>query len=279
LQAGALALLIGAAVTDVSAQGDAKRGEYLVKAGGCLGCHTEDKKDAVPFAGGRALKTPFGTFFGPNITPHPQAGLGKWAEADFVRAMRHGRRPDGANYFPAFPYPSFTKINDRDLRDLWAYLRTLAPSSRASQPHDLGFPFGWRFLVTVWKWFFFTPGPFSGDPAAAPAVSRGAYLVQALGHCGECHTPRNFLGGPKRGRLLAGGKTPEGKDVSNLTPTGLKKWSDKDLTDFLVTGTLPDGDVPAEAMGEVIRNTTSQLTPQDLTALIAYLRSLPALAD
>jgi mono/diheme cytochrome c family protein len=279
LQAGALAMLLGAAVTDVSAQGDAKRGEYLVKAGGCLGCHTEDKKDAVPFAGGRALKTPFGTFFGPNITPHPQAGLGKWAEADFVRAMRHGRRPDGANYFPAFPYPSFTKINDRDLRDLWAYLRTLAPSSRASQPHDLGFPFGWRFLVTVWKWFFFTPGPFSGDPAAAPAVSRGAYLVQALGHCGECHTPRNFLGGPKRGRLLAGGKTPEGKDVSNLTPTGLKKWSDKDLTDFLVTGTLPDGDVPAEAMGEVIRNTTSQLTPQDLTALIAYLRSLPALAD
>ena len=279
LQAGALALLIGAAVTDVSAQGDAKRGEYLVKAGGCLGCHTEDKKDAVPFAGGRALKTPFGTFFGPNITPHPQAGLGKWAEADFVRAMRHGRRPDGANYFPAFPYPSFTKINDRDLRDLWAYLRTLAPSSRASQPHDLGFPFGWRFLVTVWKWFFFTPGPFSGDPAAAPAVSRGAYLVQALGHCGECHTPRNFLGGPKRGRLLAGGKTPEGKDVSNLTPTGLKKWSDKDLTDFLVTGTLPDGDVPAEAMGEVIRNTTSQLTPQDLTALIAYLRSLPPVPD
>jgi len=280
LQAGALALLIGAAVTDVSAQGDAKRGENLVKAGGCLGCHTEDKKDAVPFAGGRALKTPFGTYFGPNITPHPQAGLGKWAEADFVRAMRHGRRPDGANYFPAFPYPSFTNINDQDLGDLWAYLRTLAPSSRASQPHDLGFPFGWRFLVTVWKWFFFTPGPFSGDPAAAPAVSRGAYLVQALGHCGECHTPRNFLGGPKRSRFLAGGKSPEGKDVPNLTPATLKKkWGDKDLADFLSSGITPDGDVPAEAMGEVIRNTTSQLTPQDLAAMVAYLRSLPPLPD
>lgn len=281
LKSAALALLLGVWIAPAFAQGqgDAKRGEYLAKAGGCLGCHTEDKKDATPFAGGRALKTPFGTFFGPNITPHLLAGLGKWTEADFVRAMRHGRRPDGANYFPAFPYPSFTKINDGDLGDLWAYLRALPPSNRTSQPHDLGFPFGWRFLVTIWKWFFFTPGPYQPAPEVGDIINRGAYLVQALGHCGECHTPRNFLGGPKRGRFLAGGKTPEGKDVSNLTPTGLKKWSDKDLTDFLVTGTLPDGDVPAEAMGEVIRNTTGQLTPQDLAALIAYLRSLPPLPD
>jgi len=279
IRLAACALLLGAWAAAASAQGDTKRGEYLAKAGGCLGCHTEDKKDATPFAGGRALKTPFGTFFGPNITPHPQAGLGKWAEADFVRAMRHGRRPDGANYFPAFPYPSFTKIDDRDLRDLWAYLRTLAPSTRASQPHDLGFPFGWRFLVTVWKWFFFTPGPYVPAPGISDIVNRGAYLVQALGHCGECHTPRNFLGGPKRGRFLAGGKGPEGKDVPNLTPAGLKKWRDSDFQDFLVSGITADGDVPAEAMGEVIRNTTSQLTPQDLAALIAYLRSLPPLPD
>jgi mono/diheme cytochrome c family protein len=279
IRLAACALLLGAWAAAASAQGDTKRGEYLAKAGGCLGCHTEDKKDATPFAGGRALKTPFGTFFGPNITPHPQAGLGKWAEADFVRAMRHGRRPDGANYFPAFPYPSFTKIDDRDLRDLWAYLRTLAPSTRASQPHDLGFPFGWRFLVTVWKWFFFTPGPYVPAPGISDIVNRGAYLVQALGHCGECHTPRNFLGAPKRGRFLAGGKGPEGKDVPNLTPAGLKKWRDSDFQDFLVSGITADGDVPAEAMGEVIRNTTSQLTPQDLAALIAYLRSLPPLPD
>ena len=279
IRLAACALLLGAWAAAASAQSDTKRGEYLAKAGGCLGCHTEDKKDATPFAGGRALKTPFGTFFGPNITPHPQAGLGKWAEADFVRAMRHGRRPDGANYFPAFPYPSFTKIDDRDLRDLWAYLRTLAPSTRASQPHDLGFPFGWRFLVTVWKWFFFTPGPYVPAPGISDIVNRGAYLVQALGHCGECHTPRNFLGGPKRGRFLAGGKGPEGKDVPNLTPAGLKKWRDSDFQDFLVSGITADGDVPAEAMGEVIRNTTSQLTPQDLAALIAYLRSLPPLPD
>ena len=263
-----------------SAQGDVKRGEYLVKAGGCLGCHTEEKKEAVPFAGGRALKTPFGTFFGPNITPHPQAGIGRWSEADFVRAMRHGTRPDGANYFPAFPYPSFTRIVDSDLRDLWAYLRTLPPSARASQEHDLWFFFGWRFLVTVWKWLYFTPGPFVNLQGVSEIVNRGAYLVQALGHCGECHTPRNFLGGPKRDRFLAGGKTPDGKDVANLTPTGLKKkWGDKDLTDFLTTGQTPDGDVPAEAMGEVIRNTTSLLTPQDLAATIAYLRSLPPLPD
>src|SRR5450756_814468 len=130
---------------------DVSRGAYLVKAGGCLGCHTADKKDATAFAGGRALKTPFGTFYGPNITPHPEAGIGRWSEADFMRAMRLGKRPDGAHYFPAFPYPSFTKISDSDLRDLWAYLRALPQSSRANQAHDLRFPFGWRILVTGLK--------------------------------------------------------------------------------------------------------------------------------
>jgi mono/diheme cytochrome c family protein len=274
-----LGLVLGAALGSASAQGDAKRGEYLAKAGGCIGCHTEEKKDAVPFAGGRALKSPFGTFYGPNITPHPEAGIGRWTEADFVRAMRQGERPDGKNYFPAFPYASFTKIVDRDLRDLWAYLRTLAPSPRASQEHQMRFPFGWRFLVTFWKWFFFTPGPFTNLPGLSDISNRGAYLVQALGHCSECHTPRNFLGGPKTSRFLAGGKGPDGKDVANLTPTRLKKWSDKELEDILTTGIDPEGDVVAETMGEVVRNTTSQLTPADLNALIAYLRTLPPIPD
>jgi mono/diheme cytochrome c family protein len=263
----------------VSAQGDAKRGEYLAKAGGCVGCHTEAKQGAVRFAGGRALVTPFGTFYGPNITPHPNAGIGRWTEADFFRAMREGVRPDGANYFPAFPYPSYTKISDADLRDLWAYLRTLPPSSRASRPHELGLLYRWRFAVTPWKWLYFTPGPFAPDPKAAANVNRGAYLARGLGHCGECHTPRNFLGGPRRGRALAGGKTPEGKNVSNLTPTRLKKLSDRDLKEFLTTGFTPDGEMAGEAMGEVITNTTSQLTPADLDALIAYLRLLPPLPD
>ena len=261
------------------AQGDARRGEYLAKAGGCVGCHTENREGATPFAGGRALKTPFGTFFGPNITPDAGVGIGRWSEADFVRAMRYGKRPDGANLYPAFPYPSFTRITDADLRDLWAYLRTLPPSAQPSRPHELGLLYRARSLLGIWKWLFFRPGPFAPDPKQSASVNRGAYLVQALGHCGECHTPRNFLGGPKKGRFLAGGKVPGDGRASNLTPTHLKKWSDAELADVLSSGLLPDGDVLSEAMGEVVRNTTSQLTKNDLDAVIAYLRTLPPLPD
>jgi len=272
-----LALLLAATLENALAQGDARRGEYLAKAGGCVGCHTEEKEGTAPFAGGRALKTPFGTFYGPNITPDKKAGIGNWSEADFLRALRQGDRPDGSNYFPAFPYPSFTKITDADARDLWAYLRTLPPSAKPSQEHDLWFFFGWRWTVSIWKWFFFTPGAFANVPGLSEVANRGAYLAQALGHCSECHTPRNFLGGPKSSRFLAGGKGPDGKAVPNLTPTELKKQGDKEIKDFLVTGLTAEGDVAAEAMGEVIKNTTSRLTPADLDALIAYLRALPPL--
>jgi mono/diheme cytochrome c family protein len=275
----ALALLAGLACVDAAATGDAARGQYLAIAGGCVACHTEDRKDTAIFAGGRALKTPFGTFYGPNLTPHPQAGLGRWSEADFVRAMREGVRPDGAHYYPAFPYVSFTRISDRDLADLWAYLRSLPPSSRANQAHDLPFPLRWRYGIAAWKWLFFTPGPFVHDPRRAAAVERGAYLVEALGHCGECHTPRNFLGGLKRNRPLAGGKGPTGKDIPNLTPTRLEKWSDAELKEFFLTGITPDFDSADESMAEVVRNTTSRLTPDDLAALIAYLRALPPLPE
>jgi mono/diheme cytochrome c family protein len=268
-------LLLFLAAGSGFAQGDPKRGEYLSKAGGCRGCHTEENEKATPYAGGRALKTPFGTFYGPNITPHPQAGIGRWTEADFVRALREGRRPDGAHYFPAFPYPSFTLINDNDLRDLWAYFRMLPPSSRQSEAHQLGFLYRWRFLVGIWKWLFFTPGPLVPDTATSAVLNRGRYLITALGHCGECHTPRNFLGAPKKAQFLGGAK-----DIApNLTPTRLKNWSDADLRDFLTTGLTADGDVPAKEMGEVITNTTSQLTQQDLNALIAYLRSVPPLPE
>ena len=261
----------------MAAQGDAKRGQYLATAGGCMGCHTMTGKDAAAYAGGRALKTPFGTFYGPNITPDPKAGIGAWSEMDFVRAMRHGERSDGSNYFPAFPYPSFTRITDSDLSDLWAFLQTLPASGRQSQPHELRFPFGFRFMVTTWKWLFFTPGP-SLEAQNGPAA-RGAYLVQTLGHCGECHTPRNFLGGPRRDRVLAGGMGHEGKRVPNLTPARLKSWSDAELKEFLLSGATPDGDAAAEPMDEVIRNSSSRLAPADLTAVIAYLRSLPAIPD
>ena len=266
-------LLAGVAV----AQGDAKRGEYLAAAAGCIGCHTETRQGAVPFAGGRALQTPFGTFYGPNITPDPQAGIGRWTPADFVRAMREGRRPDGAHYFPAFPYPSFTRISDADLGDLWAYLGTLKPSAQPSRPHELGFFFRWRFLIAIWKWLFFAPGPFQPDAGKSAAVNRGAYLVQALGHCGECHTPRNFLGAPKKDRALAGAKLGEGTSAPNLTPTRLKRYDDGELKDILKSGLFPDGDVLGDTMSEVVRNTTSKLTAPDLDALIAYLRSLAPL--
>jgi mono/diheme cytochrome c family protein len=280
LRTGSCALLVTAnAAAFAATAGDATRGEYIATAGGCVACHTASGTDAARFAGGHALKTPFGTFYGPNITPHPQAGIGRWSEADFVRAMRQGLRPDGAHYFPAFPYPSYTRIVDADLRDLWAYLRSLPPNARQNQEHDLRFPFGFRFLLWGWKLLFFTPGPTAADARTNTPVTRGAYLVNALSHCGECHTPRNILGGSKRDRFLAGGKGPDGKGVPNLTPTRLKKWGDGELKDFLTTGITADGDVAAESMGEVVTNTLSRITAEDLAAIIAYLRSLPPLPD
>jgi len=279
LRSTACVILAAGSISLASAQGDEKRGAYLAKAGGCVACHTEEKKGAVPFAGGRPLATPFGNFYGPNITPDDQAGIGRWTEADFVRAMRMGVRPDGAHYYPAFPYPSFTKITNRDLADLWAYLRTVAASNRPSKAHELRFPYNLRFLIGFWKWLFFEPGVFKPMPGNTAAVNRGAYLVRALGHCGECHTPRNFMGGPIGDRYLGGGTGPDGKDVPNLTPARLKKWDDAELKDFLTTGLTPDGDVASETMGEVVRNTTSQLTPEDLAAMVAYLRSIPPVAN
>lgn len=265
--------------TAAAAQGDAKRGEYLSKAGGCVGCHTETRQGAEPYAGGRALKTPFGTFYGPNITPHPEAGIGRWSFDDFVHALREGVRPDGSNFFPSFPYPSFTKISDQDLRDLWAYLRSLKPSAQPSRPHELGLLYRSRAAVGGWKKLFFTPGPFKPDPAQSAPVNRGAYLAQALGHCSECHTPRNALGGPKSDRFLAGAKLADGANASNLTPTRLKRYSDAELKEIMQSGTYPDGDVIGETMAEVVKNTTGQLTAQDLDAVIAYLRALPALPE
>jgi mono/diheme cytochrome c family protein len=275
---GLVALLLSCGAPAVAfSQGHAKRGEYVAKAAGCVGCHTGEANDSVPYAGGRALDTYFGTFYGPNITPHPQAGLGRWSEQDFFRSMREGRRPDGAHYYPAFPYPAFTGIRDDDLRDLWAYLRSLPADGSASRPHELRFPFGWRWLTWGWKLLFFTPGPFR-QQFADPRVTRGAYLTNALGHCGECHTPRNLLGGLKKDRHLAGSELPEGR-APNLTPTGLKKWSDEGLREFLRTGATPEGDATADVMYEVVRNTTSQLIAEDLDAVVAYLRSMPPLPE
>jgi mono/diheme cytochrome c family protein len=274
----ALACALVASAASAFGQGAAEKGEYLAKAAGCIGCHTDTAPGAQPYAGGRELDTPFGRLYGPNITPHPTRGLGKWSETDLRRALRLGESPNGAHYYPAFPYPSFAAMTDADIRDLTAYLRSLAPVDRTNRPHEIRFPFNWRALVAAWKWLFFAPRPFAPDPRASAAVNRGAYLVNVLGHCGECHTPRNFLGGSKKDRHLAGGALPDGR-VPNLTPTRLKKWSDSQLREFLRSGATPEGDAPSDVMYEVIRNTTSQLTVQDLDAVVAYLRSLRPLPD
>jgi len=256
-----------------------RRGEYMFRAGGCAGCHTDVKNKGPVGAGGRALPTPFGTFYGPNITPDPVFGIGAWSKADFQHALREGIRPDGTQYFPVFPYTSFTKIADDDASDLWAYLRSLPPAARPSKPHDVTFPFNLRFIQRFWKMLFFVPGPFHADSARSAEINRGAYLTQALGHCGECHTSRNKLGATEKSRALAGTPDgPEGARVPNLTPdpaTGIGKWSAADLDDLLRHGMTPDGDFVGATMAEVVRETTSKLSESDRKAVIAYLRALP----
>jgi mono/diheme cytochrome c family protein len=274
-----LYLASGAAFAQQPDAGAAKRGEYLFNAGGCLGCHTDIKNNGQRLAGGRALATPFGTFYGPNITPDMQYGIGRWTETDFIRAMRYGERPDGANLFPVFPYTSFTKISDADLKDLWAYLRTVTPVAEPSREHQVKFPFSVRAGLTAWKWLNFTPSVFQPDPARSAEVNRGGYIVQALAHCGECHTPRNVMGGLETSRAFAGTPDgPEGERVPNITPhpeTGIGKWSAGDLADLLKQGMTPDGDFVGGAMGEVVRSTTGKLNDDDLRAVIAYLKALP----
>jgi mono/diheme cytochrome c family protein len=267
--------------TDAQAQASAvERGKYLLHAAGCIGCHTDKatlKAKGPILGGGRVLKTPFGTFFGPNITPHPEHGIGRWSEAQFKRALRHGRSPSGRHYYPAFPYTSFTRMTDRDIGALWTYVRTLKPVDRPNKPHDLAFPYSVRFLVTFWKWLNFRRGPFKSDAAKSKDWNRGAYLVTALGHCGECHTPRNGLGGLKRGLAMSGSPGGPAGSAPNITPhkeTGIGNWSAEDIVSALKLGMLPDGDFIGGEMTEVVEHGTSKLTDADLKAIATYLASL-----
>ena len=254
------------------------RGEYLFRAANCQSCHTDVKNKGELLAGGRALKTPFGTFYGPNITPHDAHGIGAWSDGDFVAALRHGRAPDGSHYYPAFPYPAYTKMTDDDMRALKAYIFTLPAVDRLNTPHDLDFPFGWRFLLSAWKWLAFEPGAFEPDPDRPEAWNRGAYLVEALGHCAECHTPRTAIGALDQDMAFAGtAEGPDGEAVPNITPdpeTGIGKWRDKDLMFMFQTSLLPDGDAVGSGMAEVVANSTKHLSEDDLEAIIAYLRAL-----
>jgi mono/diheme cytochrome c family protein len=249
------------------------RGEYLVHAGGCVSCHTVP--GGAKFAGGRALATPFGTFYSPNITPDRETGIGTWSDADFQRALRQGIRPDGAHYFPVFPYPSFTGITDDDARAIKAYLFSLPPAHAPDRAHDVWFPFSWRFLQVGWRLLFFDHGPFKPDPRASAAYNRGAYLVTALAHCGECHTPRNLLGAVDSDRALSGNPDgPDGEAVPNITPdpkTGIGDWDKNDIATLLKTGATPEGGKVKGAMHEAIEDGLKYLTDEDRQAIATYL--------
>jgi mono/diheme cytochrome c family protein len=251
-------------------------GQTTFNAGGCSSCHAvPGQSDRLKLGGGLALASPFGTFYVPNISPDPADGIGRWSETQFVNAVMRGVSPTGAHYFPAFPYTTYAHAKVDDIRDLFAYLKTLAPVSGKVRDHDVPFPFDIRRNIGIWKLLFMNDKPFAPDAARSAQWNRGAYLVNSLGHCAECHSPRNFLGGIVAAQRFAGGPDLEGKGwVPNITKKGLAEWSDKDIVYFLQTGQTPDGDTIGGSMGNVIRN-TSQLSDGDRAAIAEYLKSLP----
>jgi mono/diheme cytochrome c family protein len=262
-------------------------GKTMFDIGGCASCHAvpnsdPDKVDRLRLGGGLALKSPFGTFYVPNISPDPSDGIGAWSEADFVTALWKGTSEDGENLFPAFPYTSYQHMQLDDIRDLFAYLKTLPPVAGRSPPHDLQFPFNQRELLGIWKLLFLHGGPFVPDPTKSAQWNRGAYLVNGPGHCAECHSPRDFLGGIVERERFAGGPAPDGKSwVPNITPLGLredgKPWTEKDIASFLGDGMMPDGDYAGGAMADVINN-TSLLSAEDRAAMANYIAALPPVA-
>jgi mono/diheme cytochrome c family protein len=264
------------AVTERPHAPDLANGQTTFNAGGCSSCHAvPGQPDRLRLGGGLAIPSPFGTFYAPNISPDPADGIGRWREAEFVTAVTRGISPAGTHYFPAFPYPSYAHAKADDIRDLFAYLKTLPPVSGKVRDHDMSFPFNIRRNIGIWKWLFMDGKPFMPDPARSANWNRGAYLVGGLGHCAECHSPRNVLGGIVAALRFAGGPNPEGEGwVPNITPKGLGEWSKKDIAYFLETGELPDGDSAGGPMARVIRN-TSQLSPEDRAAIAEYLKSLP----
>jgi mono/diheme cytochrome c family protein len=255
------------------------RGQYLVQAANCIGCHTDKEHGGALLAGGKAVETPFGAYYSRNITPDPVNGIGAWSDADFHRALRRGISPAGAHYFPAFPFPSFTRLTDSDISDIRAYLATQPPQPTQNRPHDVSFPFDVRLTMVPWRALYFTPGPFQPDPNRDATWNRGAYLVTAVAHCGECHTPRNFLGAIEADRSFGGGTLvgPGVKHAPNITPDpadGIGKWSPDDIATVLKIGLIPGGDFVGAPMSEVVSG-TAKLTDADRTAIAVYLKSVP----
>ena len=255
-----------------------EKGKYIFHASGGCSCHTDTKNDGAFLAGGRPINTPFGTFFGTNISPDPATGIGEWTDEDFVRAMTKGLSPEGNHYFPVFPYTSFHNITQEDLIALKAYLFSIPAVNQKNIPHDLILPFGRQALLMIWKNVVWSPQTFISNPEQTKSWNRGAYIAQALAHCGECHTPRNLLGGLKTYLHFSGSKEgPEGELAPNITPhkiTGIGDWTKVDISYFLETGMKPDGDYTQGLMAEVIEHGYYYLKVEDLDAVAEYLISL-----
>jgi mono/diheme cytochrome c family protein len=256
---------------------DTANGRMMFFAGGCASCHaTPDQKDNLRLGGGLPLKSPFGTFHVPNISPDPIDGIGRWSEADFVTAMVKGTSPDGRHYYPAFPYTSYQKMTQADVRDLFAFIKTLAPVQGRVRDHDLPFPFNIRRTLGGWKLLYLDGRAFAPDASKDADWNRGAYLVNGPGHCAECHSPRNALGGLIESQRFAGGPDPSGSGwVPNINQHGLANWSVEDIARLLETGENRDSDTVGGEMGKVVAN-TAQLTERDRNAMAVYLKSLPA---
>jgi cytochrome c5 len=253
-----------------------KKGEYLVKAGDCIACHTNSPENEPAFAGGLGMHTPFGTFYVPNITPDKETGIGDWTKEDFIRAVKHGRDPKGRNYFPVFPYVYFNKLSDDDVAAMWAYLHAVPAVKRENTKNDIPFPFNWRLLQYGWKMLYFYPhtGEYEYDSSKSAQWNRGAYLVEGLGHCSMCHTPMNMFGGPKRRYYLTGGFI-DGYWAPNISEYGLSKASVFDVADvFKENKLLNRAGRVAGPMSEVNHNSLGHLTDDDRLAIATYLKSV-----
>jgi mono/diheme cytochrome c family protein len=256
-----------------------KHGEYLARAGLCIACHTNYKNNGAELTGGNPITTPFGTIYSTNITPDRETGIGGWSDTEFLRALRKGVGRHGENLFPAFPYTAFTNMTDEDALAIKAFLFSVSPVRRENTPPDMSPPFTWRFLLTAWKWMYFTEGPYRPDHEKPAQWNRGAYLVEGVVHCGECHTPRDAGGGLKKDFYMAGTPDgPEGELAPNITAdpkTGLGDWSVEDLVQLLKEGIKPDGDDVQGLMEDVTVHGYKYMTDEDLTAIAVYIRSLP----
>jgi mono/diheme cytochrome c family protein len=268
--------VIGVSVTEAAHTPDLANGQTIFNAGGCSSCHAvPGQPDRLKLGGGLALASPFGTFYVPNISPDKADGIGRWTAAQFVNAVTQGISPAGTHYFPAFPYTTYAHAKRRDIGDLFAYLKTLAPVPGKVRDHDVPFPFNIRRNIGIWKLLFMDDRPFAPDTTRSAQWNRGAYLVNALGHCAECHSPRNFLGGIVASQRFAGGPDPDGKGwVPNITQKGLSDWNEKDVAYFLESGQTPDGDSAGGSMVSVIKN-ISQSSEADRAAIADYVKSLP----